>query len=297
MPLLRAEAEKLDQADLTAGVIEEIIDKEDLFAVLPFTYTEGTSLDYNRENTLSEAQFIDPVTGTVPEGAATFTEATAKLRTLIGDVDVPKFLNRTMSSSGNSQLAVQLAQKAKGLARKFRRTLVTGDAAGSPEEFDGIQNIVGAAQTIAGGEASLTFSMLDELLDAVPNGADAILMNPIHIRAYRALVRAAGGIGSAEIMMEDFGRSMLTHNGVPILENEFIPDDAAVGGPGTYSIYAARINEADGLHGIYNGENAGVVVENIGTVQNKDHWRWRLKWYVSLVLRSTQSLARIEEVG
>ncbi|MDQ9124746.1 phage major capsid protein, partial [Acinetobacter baumannii] len=64
----------------------------------------------------------------------------------------------------------------------------------------------------------------------------------------------------------------------------------------TCSIYAIRANEVDGLHGIYGGGPAGIVVENIGTVQNKDATRIRLKWYVGLVLKSTKSLARLKGV-
>lgn len=37
-------------------------------------------------------------------------------------------------------------------------------------------------------------------------------------------------------------------------------------------------------------------VENIGTVQNKDAYRFRMKWYASLVLKSTKSLARLKGV-
>ena len=36
MPLLREEAEKLSNNELEQGVIETIIDRDDLFAILPF---------------------------------------------------------------------------------------------------------------------------------------------------------------------------------------------------------------------------------------------------------------------
>ncbi len=35
MPLLREEAEKLSNNQLVQGVVEEIIDRDDLFAILP----------------------------------------------------------------------------------------------------------------------------------------------------------------------------------------------------------------------------------------------------------------------
>lgn len=295
MPLLRVEAEKLSNNDLLRGVIEEVIDKEDLFAVLPFVKTDGKAYVYNRENGVVEAEFLDP-NDIVPEGAAKFTEVVTKVRILAHDVDVDKFLSGTMSDT-TEQVAVQLAAKAKGLARKYRKTLVIGDNTANPKEFDGLQVLVAAnaAQNISAGTngGALTLGLLDELLDSVPNGADVILMRPGTIRAFRALVRQAGGNTAVDLMIEDFGKPMLTHNGVPILENEFIPVAAQGTTAETCSVYAVRLNETDGLHGLYAGPNAGMVVEPIGTVQNKDAFRWRVKWYAGLALKSTRSASRL----
>jgi len=298
MALLKTEAEKLSNNDLVAGVIEEIIDKEDLFAVLPFTRTEGKAYVYNRENVISEGAFIDP-NETVTEEASTFTQVTANLKILAGDVDVDKFLDATMGDT-NNQKAIQIAAKAKGLARKFRATLAIGDSGVNAKEFDGVSSLVTVGQTIdaAVNGAALTLDMLDELLDMVPNGADAIMMRSGTARALRTLLRASGGLEPAHVMMENFGRPMLTHNGVPVIINDFLPGDEDQGSSTGVccSIYAMRLNEVDGLHGIYGGNSAGIVVEDIGTVQNKDATRTRLKWYCGTALKSTKSLARLQGV-
>ncbi|WEU67480.1 major capsid protein [Xanthomonas phage JGB6] len=175
---------------------------------------------------------------------------------------------------------------------------MTGSNAVNAKEFDGLQVLVaanGASQNIVTGAngAALTLSMLDELLDAVLNGADVLVMRPGTIRAFRALLRQAGGNAAPDLMLADFGRPMLTHNGVPIIENEFIPVAAQCTTTNTCSVYAVRLNETDGLHGLYAGPNAGMVVEPIGTVQNKDAWRYRVKWYAGLALKSTKSVARL----
>lgn len=296
MPLLKAEAEKLSNNDLVAGVIEEIITQDDLFAVLPFTRTEGKAYVYNRENTITEGAFIDPVSDTVPEGGAAFTEVTTNLRVLAGDVDVDKFLQATMGDT-NDQMAIQIAARAKGMARAFRRNLVIGDNGTNAKEFDGISQLNDAGQEVIAGAngAALTLDMLDELIDAVPNGADVIMMRPGTIRAYRTLLRAAGGLDPVQVQLENFGKPVLTHNGIPIIVNEFLPGNEVQGTEtAACSIYAMRLNEADGLHGLYGGDSAGIVVENIGTVQNKDAFRIRLKWYCGLALKSTKSMARLK---
>lgn len=297
MPLLRAEAEKLSNNMLQQGIVEEIIDREALFALLPFKPITGKAYVYNRENTLSEGDFLDP-NEAVNEEASTFTEVTAKLRILIGDVDVDKFLATTMNDT-NDQVATQIQAKAKGLTRKFRRTLAIGDSGVNAKEFDGVKSLVTASQTITAGAngAALSLSMLDELIDAVPNGPDVIMMKPATLRAYKALLRAAGGTEPPHIMLPNFGMPVPAHDGVPIIMNEFLPSNETKGtGADLCSIYAMRLNEVDGLHGIYGGGPVGLQVENLGTVQNKDAWRYRMKWYVGTALKSTQSLARLEAI-
>ena len=300
MPLLRAEAERLSNNTLISGIITEIIDRDDLFALLPFVPVNSRAYVYNREKTLGGADFLDP-NDPINESAATFEEVVAKLRIIAGDVDVDKFLDMTMSDV-NSQLAIQIAAKAKSVGRLFHRTLAQGDSSVNPKEFDGLAKIsdsLPSSQIVSAGTNgnALTLSMLDELLDAVPNGADVIVMRRGTIRAYRALLRATSGTDAVMQQLDNFGRPMLTHNGVPIIMNEFLAGDETQGSASdTCSVYALRLNELDGLHGLYGGPNAGFVVENVGTVQNKDATRIRVKWYCGLALKSTRSVARLKGV-
>lgn len=300
MPLLKVEAEKLSANQLVSGVIDQIIERDDMFAVLPFVGVNGKAYVYNRENSIGSADFLDP-NDPINESAATFTEVISKLRILAGDVDVDKFLQATMGDT-QDQMVVQIAKKAKTVARTFHQTLATGDAVANPKSFDGLPNLAvaaGGTQTVSAGTngGALTLSMLDELCDAVPNGADVIVMRRGTIRAFRALLRATYGTDAVMQMLENFGRPMLTHNGIPVIMNEFLSGAETQGSnPTTASVYALRLNELDGLHGIYGGDNAGLVVENIGTVQNKDATRLRVKWYAGLALKSTRSIARLKGV-
>lgn len=305
MPLLKQEADKLSNNQLVAGVIEEIIERDDLFAVLPFVRVNSKAYVYNREDTGPQNNitagdgrptFLDP-NDTIVEGAVPFKEVVTKLRIIAGDVDVDKFLQETESDT-TDQVGVQIAKKAKALGRVYHDSLVNGDNAKNAKQFDGITKISGeaAAQTLVAGAngAALTLSALDQLLDQVPNGADVLVMRKGTVRAFRTLMRAAGGTTPAELMLENFGRPMLTHNGVPILVNDFLPGNEKTGtNEATCSVYALRLNEADGLHGLYGGSNAGIRLESVGTVQNKDADRIRLKWYAGLALKSTQSMARL----
>lgn len=308
MPLLQTEADKLSNNQLVSGVIDEIIERDDLFAVLPFVGVNGKAYVYNQENTLGGADWLSP-NDPVNESAATFNEVVTKLRILAGDVDIDKFLQSTESDT-NDQMAIQIAKKAKAVARAFHQTLATGDSSVNPNQFDGLPRLAAAAQAYAatvGGQqviqagtngGALTLTMLDELCDAVPNGADVIVMRRGTIRAYRALLRATYGTDAVMQQLENFGRPMLTHNGIPIIMNEFLAGNETLGtGTNLCSVYALRLNESDGLHGLWGGDNAGIVVENIGTVQNKDATRIRVKWYTGLALKSTRSIAQLQGVS
>lgn len=297
MPLLRAEAEKLSNNTLLQGIVEEIIDRDAMFAMLPFQQVNSKALVYNRENVLAGADFVDP-NDAINEGASSFTEITAKLRILAGDVDVDKFLIETMGDT-NDQVATQIMQKAKGVSRVFHQTVANGDATANTKSFDGLPNLVDPSMTFAvdtnGG--AVTLELLDQLLDMVKLGADALVMRPGTWRAIRVLLRAMGGNTAQHVEMENFGYPVPAFDGTPVLVNDFLANDETQGdNDATCSIYAVRFNEADGLHGIYGGPAAGLRVENVGTVQNKDAYRFRLKWYASLVLKSTQSLARLKGV-
>jgi HK97 family phage major capsid protein len=296
MPLLATEAAKLSQEDMVRGIIEELIDTDELYLMLPYTQTEGKAYVYNREKALAGGSWVDP-NATVTESASTFTEVTTQLRILIGDVDVDKFLNGVQSDE-NSQLAIQIASKIKGMSRQFRQALITGDTAN--KQFDGVAKLVTPEQQIVAGAngSALTFSLLDDLVDRVETGADALIMRKGTFRAYKALLRAAGGTTPQMIEIENFGVMIPSHDGTPILINDFIPGDVAQGTEDeTCSIYAVRFDEANGLHGLFGGQGAaGFVVEELGTVQNKDAMRTRIKAYLGLALKSTKSLAALKGI-
>lgn len=307
MPLLQAEALKLSNNDLIRGIVEEIIDVDDTFALLPFTHTQGKAYVYNRENVLADASFILPNLN-VPESATSFTEVSVTLRILIGDVDVDNFIN-TAYSDTNSQKAVQVAHKAKAIARKFAKTFIEGDSAttfdlsalGGPAsvanvEFDGIDKLCPAGQVVSNGTngAVLSFDKLDELIDTVKLGPDAFVMSRRTIRDFKKLLRSLTHVSPEYIQLSN-GRQALAYAGIPILLNDFIKDDKTVGtAAGVCStVYAARFNEADGVHGVYTGANAGFDVIEIGQLEGKDSTRTRVRWYCALALKATHALAKL----
>lgn len=294
MPLLVAEAAKLSIEDRQRGIIEEIIDKDEMFALLPFVRSNDETYSYVRELTNAQGAWIDPYED-LEESASTFQPVSTKLKRIAGQVDIDNFMIEAQSNL-NDQAAIQLALKAKGMGKQFRDEVVNGDTAVNAKGFDGLKKLTVASQTLYAGAngGAISYSALDELIDAVKLGADALMMRQGTWRALKALNRAMGGNTAEHVMVENFGSPVKAYDGMPVIINDFLPVNEVRGtANNTTSIYAMRLNEVDGLHGLFAGEAAGFRMEKIGLLQGKDATRWRMKWYAGLALKATHSVARL----
>jgi len=201
-----------------------------------------------------------------------------------------------VQSELNDQVGIQVAAKAKAIGRQFRDVLVNGDTAVNAKQFDGLKKLVVANQTLWAGTngGAVSFEALDELKDAVKLGADCYMMREGTWRAIRALNRAFGGNVAETVMVENFGHPVRSYDGIPVIINDFLPVDETRGtNEDTTSIYAMRLNEVDGFHGLFGGESAGMRLENVGLLQGRDATRFRIKWYCGAALKATHAVARL----
>lgn len=297
MPLLEEEAAKLSMEDRQRGVIEEIIDNDELFALLPFVQANDETYSYVREKTLAEGEWFSAYED-LEESASEFDPVSVKLKRLAGQVDIDNFMDEVQSAT-NNQVAIQLAAKAKGMGRQFRNVLVNGNSSVNGKQFDGLRTLTPADQTLSAGDngGSVSFAALDELKDAVKLGADVLMMRQGTWRAIRALNRTMGGNTADTVMLKNFGRPIPVYDGIPVIINDFLKTDETQGTANqTTSIYAMRLNEADGFHGIFGGHSAGMRMEKVGLLEGKDATRWRMKWYVAAALKATHAVARLKGV-
>jgi hypothetical protein len=297
MPLLAVEAAKLSIEDRERGVIEEIIDRDEMFALLPFKRVADETYSYVREKELPGGAFIDAYED-MEESAATFEPVSTKVRRFGGQVLIDNFMDQVQGNL-NDQTALQLAAKAKGMNRDFRKALVVGDTSVNPKAFDGVRKLTVAEQTLQAGAngGAVSYAALDELKDAVTKGADVLMMRQGTWRAIRALNRAAGGNTADHMMINNFGHPVKTYDGTPVIINDYLPADETMGtNEATTSIYALRLNEVDGLHGIYAGEKAGLSLLDLGHHSSKDARQWRMIWYAGLALKARHGVARLAGV-
>ena len=301
MALTLAEASKLSNDMLLQGVVETIVKDSPILQNLPFIEIVGNGLTYNQEKTLPSIDFYD-VGDTWAESTPTFEQITANLKIMGGDADVDNFLKATRSNVQDLETAV-IELKAKALRDKVEETFIYGDSSQNAKQFDGLKELIDTAtasdQVMAMGDigATLTLAKLDELIDAVKGGKpDMLLMSRRSRRKINALVRTAGGMMDTD--RDTWGNFIQLWDGIPIGVNDWILDTHVLSGDvetattgGTCStIYAIQFGEG-ALCGL---TSPGFLqVEPIGSLENKDASRTRVKWYVSLALLSSIKAAAL----
>jgi len=301
MALTLAEAAKLSNDMLLQGVVETIVKDSPVLRELPFVEIVGNGLTYNQEKTLPTIDFYD-VGDTWAESTPTFEQKTANLKIMGGDADVDNFLKATRSNLQDLEAAV-VELKAKALRDKFEETFIYGDATANPKQFDGLRKLIDTTsasdQVIAAGGsgATLTLSMLDELIDAVKGGKpNILLMSRRSRRKINALVRASGSI--METDRDKWGNFIQFWDGIPVGVNDWILDTHVVSG----SVETATTGgDCSVIYAIQLGEGAlcgltapgHLTVEPIGSLETKDATRTRIKWYCSLALFATIKVAAL----
>lgn len=293
-----AESAKLAQNELIAGVIENVITVNKMFEVIPFDGIEGNALAYNRENALGDVD-VEGVGDTIgAKAAATFTNVTAALTSILGDAEVNGLIQATRSGDGNDQTAVQIASKAKSAGRKWQDMFINGT--GAANEFSGLLNLCAAGQTItsAANGQILSFDILDNLMDLVVDKdgqVDYYTFNAREIRSFMKLLRALGGASIADTVSLPSGAQVPAYRQVGIFRNDYIPINQTQGTSSNAStIFAGTLDDGSrqhGLAGLTAERMAGINVVDVGEKEGADERIWRVKWYAGLALFSEKGLA------
>ena len=297
-----AEAAKLSNDALLQGVIETIIKDSPLLQTMPFIEIVGNALTYNRESALPAAEWHAANDDWVTSPSINFSQQTATLKILGQNADVDNYIKQTRSNIQDVEAAF-IELTAKAIRHELEDKFLYGNSASDANQFDGLRKIINtaaaSAQVIAAGAtgATLTLTMLDQLIDAIKGGKpDILVMSRRSRRKINALARAAGN--NLEVGKGLLGEFVQLYNGIPISVSDFQLDthtvagsvETAVTGGANSVIYAVQYGE-NGLCGLTSP--GGLQVESVGPMETKDAVRTRIKWYVSLALFSTVKAAAL----
>ena len=302
--LTLVESAKIQQNPLIAGVIESIVTVNQMYNFLPFDQIVGNALLYTRENAIGGVAPIGIGGGsnTIPAGAktpATFTPVTTPLKALIGDAMVDHFIETTMGTQ-NSQSGVQIASKAKGLGREYQRQLILGDSSSDPLEFDGLQKLVPAAQTVEAASANYSLDLLDEVISKVTGKdghVDFIMAPDVALRKHASVLRTLGGAGIGEVITMPNGDQIPVYRGIPMFRNDWIP----VAGTSTQTtdIYLGCFDDGSrkvGIAGLTSAIQSGIFVSHVGESETTNDIIDRLRFYASMAIFSELGVAKLNDV-
>jgi len=303
-----AEAAKLINNEIVAGVAEDIITINQMFSVLPFVGYDGQAILVNRENALGDSQVL-AVDGTITaKAAATYVQTSFAATKLIGDAEMDGLVQAQSASAGVDQLAIEVRSKAKSIGRLFQTGMATGT--GTSPQMNSFHSLVDAAQyTTASAGQAISFALLDELLDLVKSKdgqVDFISMPARTMRSFKVLLRALGGTAADWVVTLPDGRTTIGYEGIPIFKNEYLSvvetaNGAALTGGALTSVWAGCFDDGSqkvGVAGINpSSVPAGLMVEAIGAQEAKDSAIVRIKQYANLVNFNRKGLARLPSIN
>ena len=230
--------------------------------------TGGSTLTYGY------IQLKSPATAAVRNVGSEYTPGEAKREKkttsaaiMGGSFQVDRVLQNT--SGAADELAFQAEQKIKATANYFHNMAINGDAENGG--FDGLKKLLSGSANELTSQVSLTTSseldenynaFLDEMdafLATLDGNADLLLMNTQMLIKLRSIARRAGYY---ERSQDDFGRTVETYAGIPMMDmgkffdgensTDVIPTEG-----GKTAIYAVCLG-LDGFHGI-SPQGSGVI--------------------------------------
>ena len=305
-----AEAAKLIDNELVAGVAEDIITTSPAWNVIPWLGFDGQAVIYNRENALGDSQHLDVGDTITAKAASTNTSVTYVPTTTLGDAELNGLVSATSASAGVDQMAQEVSSKAKSVGRKLQAGMATGD--GSLPSMESLHTLCDASQfTTASAGQALSFELLDEVLELVKakDGQVDFMMAPAKIiRAYKTLVRALGGVTEtiAFTMPDGQTRNVVMYEDIPLFTNDYLSvaetaNGAALTTGALTSLYAGCWDDGTkkiGAAMIYpNGTPVGIAVENIGAKESKDEQIVRVKSYSNFANFNRRGLARLTSLN
>ena len=271
------ESAKLSNDMLQKGVILTMAKQSPVLEKLPFMEIVGNGYAYNLVGELPTVGFRAVNTG-YSEAGATVSREVEHLVILGGDVDVDTFIARTRGNI-NDIRAIQTELKAKATAREFEKKFFTGT--GSSNEFKGLdqRQADGKGTKI---DAELSLDALNELLDAVVDGADVLYMSKKTRREVMALLQASNHY--IENGTDAFGRMVNMYGGIEIraVEDGLVADG---------KIYAVKFGQEQYVCGLTNG---GIQVKDLGELETKPCYRTRIEFFCGLAVFHPKSFAILD---
>lgn len=295
------EAAKLSTDVVDRAVTRIIVEASPMLELCPQRQINGPTYRYNLESDLGGVAFR-AVNGSYTPATGVINPQYESLAIMGGEVKIDNYIVDVQSNAIAAK-AQYYAMKARAMGLYYSEQFVEGDTAVTPYGFDGLRKRLTGNQLINAGTggATLTLSMVDQLLDSVvgDNGQKVLFMNKTLRRKITELCRAQTGTSRIEYSQGEFNRQHTMYAGCPIriVEREdtaatFLDFDEADGSGNndTASIYCVRFG-MEFVHGIMHGSIP--AVKDFGEVQAGPYHLGRIEAYMGVVVKHPRSASRL----
>lgn len=286
---------------LRDGVIKQFAERSSLLTNLPIMNISGNAYAYNREGSLPGIAWRG-INESYTESTGAINPQAETLKILGGDADTDVQL---VKQFGPARRAQDVNMKVKAAALAFGTAFIEGDQSSNPREIEGLRRRLTGTQLLDAGTTSggdpLSLYKLDQLIARVDDPSAIIMPKSLRLRMGPASRLSTVG-GNVTFTVDEFGRSVTSYNGLPILVpfesnqgTDFMAFDEAapVGGQAqTNSVYVVSFGP-EGLFGI---QNAPIEVRDLGEVDDAPVYRVRIEWALGLVLASAYGAARLRGI-
>ena len=280
------------------AIVKTFEESSALLRMLPFMDIKGDAFTYNVEEKLPAVGYRGYNEG-FDTSIGIINPQTERLSIVGGDVDVDRRLVMTRGEEVRSEQEMMTVRSA---ALKISSDFIKGDSDTDPRAFDGLRKRITGDQLFSpdaanpANNAPLSISRLMKAIDETVDASAIILSHDMRRRLQIAAQANLGG--SIEFDKDEFGYRVMLFDQLPLItlgrdnDHKHIIDfnEAGPGGGNTStSVYVVSFSP-NGVKGLQNG---GILVDDLGEIDDKPVYRTRIEWQVGMAVMSGYSASRI----
>ena len=291
------------KSKLVLGITQEILDVNPMFVLMPWNGYAGSGIITNREQTLGDADFYGLGDTITSKAASDSQDVTFKATRVIGDAEIDGLQQAESEGSGNDNIAIEVASKAKSVGRKIQTGIATGS--GSNPQMNSLHSMVDSGQyATTTGNIFDDLDLLCSMVLSKDSMVDWIQLSMRDALKLRSAYRASTGVPMMEIKSGNRTIKVMEFNGIPVFVNSFLSitetaNGAALTGGALSSMYAGNFDDGSEKVGVAmihpQARPAGITVTNVGTKADKDQDIIRVKAYCNFASFNKTGIARLTD--
>jgi hypothetical protein len=257
---------------------------------LPWMEVAGSAVKITRTKVLPTTAFR-AVNSPFVTSEGEIEEITESLKIAGGKITADRAV---LAMMGPERMAIAQQGQIQSLARTWNNTFYNGDGTGN--SFTGLKTRIAGAQTLAPSVAgALSLGLLDEAIAELQGGNAVLMVNTKMYGRFSQAMRNPSVAGNIMFTVNEFGRNVLTYNGVPIVKAGRKADDTETilfdEASSTASLFLMSLDLANGVCGVQNGE-----IRPFQPVQQSHANEYDIEWYNNFVIQRPRAALRINKI-